>query len=225
MITLLSEGGWIGILIGSIVVAAAVPFLVYFFVSRGKASAASKNADSILKDAKIKAEHLVKNAQLDAKQIAFEEKEKTDNEIRTRKSEIAAEEAKLSQRMAAFETRENLLFEKEKTLDSKKEQLENSIASYQKRQSELDAKIDSIIAELEKVSGMSVQEAHDEIMARVESKMSMEIAASFGVDTLTIHMGRIVDYSIPARRYIDFAAEQVEGISAASVSEWPRASV
>ena len=177
MITLLSEGGWIGILIGSIVVAAAVPFLVYFFVSRGKASAASKNADSILKDAKIKAEHLVKNAQLDAKQIAFEEKEKTDNEIRTRKSEIAAEEAKLSQRMAAFETRENLLFEKEKTLDSKKEQLENSIASYQKRQSELDAKIDSIIAELEKVSGMSVQEAHDEIMARVESKMSMEIAA------------------------------------------------
>ena len=177
MITFLADGVWIGLLIGGIVLAGVLTWLTIFLLQKGKSNAASRNAESILKDAKIKAEHLVKNAQLDAKQIAFEEKEKCDNEIRTRKGEIAAEEAKLTQRMTAFETREAALFEKEKTLDNKKEQLDNSIASYQKRQAELDAKIDSIIVELEKVSGMSVQEAHDEIMARVESKMSMEIAA------------------------------------------------
>ena len=177
MVTFLADGAWVGILIGGIAAAAVLTWLIIFLLSKGKAATASKNADSILKDAKIKAEHLVKNAQLDAKQIAFEEKEKCDAEIRARKSEISSEEAKLSQRVIAFETRETALFEKEKTLDNKKEQLENSISSYQKRQAELDAKIDSIIVELEKVSGMSVQEAHDEIMARVESKMSMEIAA------------------------------------------------
>ena len=179
MLTILTleTGAWLGILFGAIVVAAALTFFIFTLIQKGKAATAGKNADAILKDAKIKAEHLVKNAQLDAKQFAFEEKEKTDNEIRARKSEMAAEEAKLSQRVAAFENREAALFEKEKAIDNKKEQLENSIASYQKRQAELDQKIDSIIVELEKVSGMSTQEAHDEIMARVESKMSMEIAA------------------------------------------------
>ena len=178
MITFAVETGpFIGALIGGIVAAAFITWLVFFLIQRNKGIAAGKNAESILKDAKIKADHLVKNAQLDARQIAFEEKEKCESEIRTRKAEMTAEEAKLTQRMTAFETRETALFEKEKALDTKKEQLENSIASYQKRQSELDAKIDSIIAELEKVSGMSVQEAHDEIINRVESKMSMEIAA------------------------------------------------
>ena len=170
-------GGWIGIVIGAAVAAAGITFLILFFIGKGKTNAAMKTADSILKDAKIKAEHLVKTAQLDAKQIAFEEKEKTDNEIRVRKGEIASEEQKLSLRIQAFENRETMLLEKEKVIDNKKEQLDSSIASYQKRQAELDAKIDSIIIELEKVSGMSTQEAHDEIMARVESKMSMEIAA------------------------------------------------
>lgn len=174
---LLSTGGWLGVLLGSIAAAAGITVLIFFLISRGKASAATKTADSILKDAKVKAEHLVKSAQLDAKQIAFEEKEKTDNEIRVRKGELAAEEQKLSLRIQAFESRESMLLEREKSLDSKKEQLDNSIASYQKRQAELDSKIDSIIVELEKVSGMSTQEAHDEIMARVESRMSMEIAA------------------------------------------------
>jgi ribonuclease Y len=51
------------------------------------------------------------------------------------------------------------------------------MAACDKKSQDLDAKIDGILTELEKVSGMSVKEAHDEIMARVESKMSGEIAA------------------------------------------------
>ena len=151
--------------------------LVILLVSRAKNRGAEKTADAILKDAKIKAEHLVKNAQLDAKQSAFEAKQQAENEIRSRKGELAAEEQKLSLREQAFDQRELALLEKEKDLDRKKERLDTSIANYEKRQAELDKKIDDIIKELEKVAGMSTQEAHDEIMARVESKMAMEIAA------------------------------------------------
>jgi ribonuclease Y len=48
--------------------------------------------------------------------------------------------------------------------------LTEKLAAADKKQQELDAKINSIIAELEKVSGMSVKEAHDEIMSRVEAR-------------------------------------------------------
>ena len=160
-----------------VAIGGAVALLIVLFLSKAKARGAQKTAEQIIKDAKIKADHIVKNAQLDAKQTAFEAKQEADNEIRVRRGELAAEEQKLSLREQAFDQRELALFNKEKELDAKKERLDNSIASYEKRQVELDKKIDDIIKELEKVAGMSTQEAHDEIMARVESKMAMEIAA------------------------------------------------
>ena len=156
---------------------AAIALVVVLILTRIRDQKAKKSADEILKEAKTKAEHLVKGAQLDAKQAAFEIRQAAENEARNRKAEVAAEEQKLSLRQDAFETRENALLEKERVLEEKKTRLDDSIESYKKRSAELDARIDDILKELEKVAGMSTQEAHDEIMARVESKMSMEIAA------------------------------------------------
>ena len=164
----------VGLIVASVVALAAIAVLVVFLV-RGKK--AKRSADEILKEAKIKAEHLVKGAQLDAKQAAFEIRQAAENDARVRKNEIAAEEQKLSLRQDAFDARENALLDKEKTLEERKTRLDESIENYKRRQGELDAKIDDILKELEKVAGMSTQQAHDEIMARVESKMSMEIAA------------------------------------------------
>ncbi|MBO6285756.1 MAG: ribonuclease Y [Bacilli bacterium] len=157
-----------------VIAAAAIALLIIFRLRDKKAK---KSAEEILKEAKIKAEHLVKGAQLDAKQAAFEIRQQAETEARTRRAEVAAEEQKLSLRQDAFEARENALLEKERVLEEKKTRLDDNIETYKKRNAELDAKIDDILKELEKVAGMSTQEAHDEIMARVESKMSMEIAA------------------------------------------------
>jgi ribonuclease Y len=93
------------------------------------------------------------------------------------KANSPREEQKLTLREQAIDQRDAALVQKENTLDTKNDQLTEKLAAADKKQQELDTKIDSIIAELEKVSGMSTKEAHDEIMARVESKMSTEIAA------------------------------------------------
>lgn len=177
MLFYLSEGGWIGILAGAVLFAALLTFGLCFFFMVLKSKNASKSAEQIIKEAKVKSEHILKNAEIDAKQLALNVKQKADEDIGKRKAELAGEEQKLSIREQNIDARDNALIEKENNLDRKSEQLSQSIESYKKRQSELDQKIDDIIAELEKVSGMSTQEAHDEIMARVESKMSMEIAA------------------------------------------------
>lgn len=173
----LDTGVTIGIATGAAVVAAVATFLVMFFLGKGKKSSATKAADGIIKDANLKAERIVKNAQLDAKQAAFEAKQQSENDARARKAEIAVEQQKLDLRQSAFDERESRLLKKEEDLENKSASLDASLESYKKRKEELDAKIDDIIKELEKVSGMSVQEAHDEIMARVESRMSMEISA------------------------------------------------
>ncbi|HBS03220.1 MAG TPA: ribonuclease Y [Firmicutes bacterium] len=156
---------------------AAIALAIFFLVNKSKEKAASRNADEILRDAKIKAEHLTKNAEIDAKQIAFEAKQKADNEIRIRKGELASEEQKLDLREQSIDARDAALIQKENSLDAKKEQLEREIEANKKKGEELDSKINDILTELQKVAGMSVKEAHDEIMARVESKMASEIAA------------------------------------------------
>ncbi|HIU44744.1 MAG TPA: ribonuclease Y [Candidatus Enteromonas pullicola] len=173
---LLSEGVWIALVASLPVIVAVIAVLLTIFLTTHKAKAAGKSAESIVKEAKVKAEHIIKNAEIDAKQAAFEAKQKADNEIRERKSEISALEQKLTLREQSIDARDAALVSKENSLDQKQASLDRQIESYKNRQAELDTKIDDIIRELEKVSGMSTQQAHDEIMSRVESKMAVEIA-------------------------------------------------
>ena len=173
---LLSEGVWIALVIALPVAIAVIAVLLTFFITTHKAKAAGKSAESMVKEAKVKAEHIIKNAEIDAKQAAFEAKQKADSEIRDRKSEISALEQKLTLREQSIDARDAALVSKENSLDQKQASLDRQIESYKNRQAELDSKIDDIIRELEKVSGMSTQQAHDEIMSRVESKMAVEIA-------------------------------------------------
>ena len=41
-------------------------------------------------------------------------------------------------------------------------------------------------------------------------KIAMDISAAFGVDTITIHMGRFTDHSISPRTHIDYAMKSLE---------------
>jgi ribonuclease Y len=68
------------------------------------------------------------------------------------------------------------LLAKETTLEEKSDALSARMKEVDKKEKTLQDKLDSIISELEKVSQMSINEAKAEIMARVESKLSNEIA-------------------------------------------------
>jgi ribonuclease Y len=165
------------IAVGAFVIGAGLVFLVFKLVPSLKKKDAERQGKQIIRDAEIKAERITKNAELDAKQAAFEAKQQAQNDIRQMKSEIQGDQAKLDAREQTIDARDNALLQKENALDAKSDALTEKLAATDKKSQELDQKIDSIIAELEKVSGMSTKEAHDEIMARVESKMSSEIAA------------------------------------------------
>ena len=155
---------------------ACVVFLVYRIIPKFKKKNADATAKQIIHDAEIKAERITKNAELDAKQTTFEMKQQAQQEIRDMKSDALAEQAKLDAREESISRRDNQLVQKETELDKRNELLTQKMQACDKRASEYDEKIDAIIKELEKVSGMSTKEARDEIMARVESKMSSEIA-------------------------------------------------
>ena len=163
------------ILVGVVclILGAGAVLLIPFF----KKYIAGKKAQKIIRDAEIKAEHITKNAQLDGKQAVYEMKQEADKEIKERKAEVASSENKLLQREQSIDRRDAQLLQKENALDQKNENLTRRLKEVDKKEEQLQEKIDSIIVELEKVAQMSVQQAKDELFARVESKMSQEIAA------------------------------------------------
>lgn len=162
----------IGLIVGGAIGVAVMLLVPYFKEKRAKS-----NAEKIIHDAEVKADHIQKNAKIDAKTLTNELKAAAEKEIKERKQIVAESEKKLAQREQAINRRDASLSTKEDALEQKKETYNNRLAALDKKEDELQLKIDSIIAELEKVAQMSVSEAHDELMRRVEEKMNKEIAA------------------------------------------------
>ncbi len=153
---------------GGIAAYALVPFF--------KAKRATRQAAKIIRDAEIRSEHIIKNSQLDAKQLTYEMKQEAEREIKERKAEVASAENKLLQREQSIDRRDVALISKENLLEEKSDALAARVKETEKKEKVLQEKLDSIITELEKVSQMSIAEAKTEIMARVENKLSKEIA-------------------------------------------------
>lgn len=160
----------------ALVVGAGLGLLAYFFVPLFAAKKAAGRAVKIIRDAEIKAEHLVKNSQLDAKQAAYEMKVEAEKEIKEKKAEFAQQENKLLLREQSIDRRDVALLGKETMLEEKSDRLSNRLKEVDKQEADLQVKLDSIISELEKVSNMSVSQARDEIFTRVESKLGKELA-------------------------------------------------
>ena len=164
---------WIVIIIA--VSALAVSAIVVLAVPAFKVKASLKKGERIIKEAEQKATHLVKTAQLDAKQAAYELKIEADKEIREKKVEIEQQENKLLQREQGIDRRDAAILAKETVLEEKQENLNRYQKELEKKEHTLQTKLDSIISELEKVSAMSIQEARDELFKRVEEKITKEL--------------------------------------------------
>jgi ribonuclease Y len=167
------EGLWISLAaVLGLLVGAGLIFLIPVF----KKQRAQANYDKIIKEAEIKADKIQFNAKIDAKAQFEELKKLADQDIKERKADVVESEKKLDQREAAIDRRDQLLLTKETSLDQAKANYEQKTADLAKKDAEVQTKLDAIINELQSVAQMSTQEAHDEIMKRVEEKMTKEIA-------------------------------------------------
>lgn len=170
---------WYWVLIVSLLslfVGVAIGVLYFTFSPRFKEKKAKHDADKILNEAQIKAEHVIKNAEIDAKQKVFEMKQEAEKDIKERKQDVVVQEGKLNQREQLINQRDAALTQKENALDEKEALIDKGIEENKKKDAILQSKIDSIINELQKVAKMSTEEAKSEIFRRVEERYNREIA-------------------------------------------------
>ena len=157
----------IGLVLGALLV-----FIYYSSIGRN----AKKEAQKVLDEANNQAKNTVKQAVLDGKTQVYDLKLQAEKEIKEKKSEITEQENKLQRREDSLNFRDENLTQKERKLDEKLRKAEDKAAQLDKMEEDLQSRIDGQIVLLERVSNMSAQEAKEELMEVVRTKINDEVA-------------------------------------------------
>jgi ribonuclease Y len=158
----------VGILIG-LAVGAAGAYVVARIVFRDRVGAAQQEHDRLLADATRDAEAIRREAQVDAREEAVRLRAEIDQELKDGRSEIV----KIEQRVIE---REEEIDRKLGEVDRREQSLAEREAGTARLQSELEAARDVQLQELERVSGMTVNAARQELLVRCEELVRHEMA-------------------------------------------------
>ena len=162
---------WIAIVIAAamLVVGVGVGVIVRKMSAEKKLGSATEQAKKILEDAIKNAESTKKESIIAAKEEIFQSKKDADIDIKERRKEVSRLERRVTQ--------------KEETLDAKIEGMERKEAKLAEKQAEAERVGEEIrktlegqLAMLEKIAGLSREDAKAELVARLDSEMQHETA-------------------------------------------------
>ena len=160
--------GIIGIVIG-LLLGLVFGIVVRKKIAEAKIGSAEEQAKKILEDSIRTAEAKKKEILVEAKDKAIEIREETESDLKERRKEVAKMERRIAQ--------------KEENLDAKTEAIEKKELKLIERQNEADAvkkKIEEAYAQqlslLEKISGISAEEAKEELLRKTENEIAHETA-------------------------------------------------
>ena len=158
-----------------VIVGLFVGAFIMIIINKLKVSAAQKEAEKIIQDAKKEAEKAKRDGVLELKEESYKLKNQTDAEIKEKKKELNELNQRIDNREKSLDKRDELLTEREKNLELK----DKDLLAKQKEIQEKDAKMESIIKEqialLEKISGFSKEKAREMVLKKVEEEMNREI--------------------------------------------------
>lgn len=136
---------------------------------------AQQKAKLIIDEANIKAENMVRQAVLDGKTQTYELKLAAEKEIKELRQSAQETELKLNRREDSLNFRDETLASKEKSLDDKNKQVTEKLNALDKMEATLQSKIDGQLAELERIAGMTANDAKNEMFDIVKLRTRNEV--------------------------------------------------
>ena len=155
---------------------AGIGAVIAIFINYIKGINVQNKANKLLEDAKKEAEKHKRDTLLELKEESYKLKQQTNEEIKEKKQEIKDSEDRLMSRENNLDKREEMLQKRDMSLEEKENNLLVRQQSLQEKEEKMDKLLKQEVQELEKISGLSKEKAHDLIMAKIESDMSLEIA-------------------------------------------------
>jgi len=154
----------------TVIVGFALGYLLNRYVVNAKSSRAANEADFVLKNAEKQAETLKKEALLEAKDQIYQMKQNEENESKLRRKEISSLENRLVQREEGIDRRAE-------SIDKREHQISSAQGQIAKREQELDELHKQEMTRIERLAGMTVDEAKSELLNRIEDEVKRDAAA------------------------------------------------
>ena len=159
----------IGLIAAALLVGVVVGFIIRKISAESKIGSAEDQARKILEDAIKNAENAKKESIISAKEEIFQLKKEADRDINERRKEVSRQERRNTQ--------------KEETLDAKLEKIEkkeallaDKNAEVERIKEEVNKTLEGQLAMLEKIAGLTSEDAKAELVKRLDSEMQHETA-------------------------------------------------
>ena len=159
----------VAIIVG--ILALAIGLLVGYILRKNIAEktigSAETKARNLVLDAENKAETIKKEMTLEAKEEIHRMRSEAERDVRERRGELQRQEKRLNQK-------EDYIDKKVENIERKEESITNKENNLIEKGKELDKVIEREMAELEKISGYSVDEAKEILLANTEKEIRHE---------------------------------------------------
>ncbi|MBQ2768140.1 MAG: ribonuclease Y [Clostridia bacterium] len=138
-------------------------------VAEKEIGSAEEQAKKIVEDAAREAEAKKKESLIEAKEEILRSKNEADREIKERRNEVSRLERRITQK-------EETLDRKTEALERKDEQLTKKLQENDLLREQIEEVLRQHTATLERLSGITAEQAKDELISRMESEVKHELA-------------------------------------------------
>ena len=154
-------------------VSAVIFTIIGFFlrkkIAESKIQSAEQEAKTIINNAKVEAENLKKEEIIKSKEEILQLRNDLDKEIKERRGEIQLQEKRLIQKEENLEKRTSVFEGKEKDLERK-------FTENEKKRQELDEMYAREVTELQRISGLTPEQAKRQLLNDLEKELTNEKA-------------------------------------------------
>jgi ribonuclease Y len=165
---------YIGLGAATFIIGFAIAYWVKGKMATGRIQAAEMEASRIVKDAQRSAESLVKEAQIEAKDTHFRMKNEFESETKETRSELKNREMRLMQKEEAIERKSEQIERRDEDLNRKDLQLTQRVAQIQAEEEKYEQLIEEQKTQLEKISGLTAEQAKDLLLRAMENEARYE---------------------------------------------------
>jgi len=173
---LLGNGLMILIILGSIAIGVVLGYLFQVRLAKKKLESSESLADRIVDEAKKEAENIRKEAILQAKENLFRAKSEFEKEAKESKAEFENIEKRLREKEESLDRRADQLSQRESGMENRERSLSGKEAQINEKNEKLSRLIQEQKENLEKVAGLSSDEAKKQLIQAIESDAKKDAA-------------------------------------------------
>ncbi|MDA8432204.1 MAG: ribonuclease Y [Nitrospiraceae bacterium] len=150
--------------------------LIYRNALKAQRDSINTEKKKMAEEAQKEAESLKKEATIEAKDIVYQAKTEAEKELRERRSELNHLEKRLRQKEESIERKFDVIDKREHDLGRKEKDFSAKERSIQEKENRYGQLLKEQTAVLERLSGISSEEARQEILRRTEEESKFEVA-------------------------------------------------